>query len=44
VYFKRHVYVNALIELAPLLFAEDVPPQPKWWPKKWSKMPGNPVD
>jgi putative (di)nucleoside polyphosphate hydrolase len=39
VYFKRQVYVSALAELAPLLFAEDVPPQPRWWPSKWLDKP-----
>ena len=39
VYFKRRVYVSALAELAPLVFADDVPPQPQWWPSKWSLAP-----
>ena len=39
VYFKRQVYVHALAELAPLIFAGDVPRQPRWWPKKWSAAP-----
>jgi len=36
IYFKRQVYVSALVELAPVLFADDIPPQPHWWPKQWS--------
>jgi putative (di)nucleoside polyphosphate hydrolase len=39
IYFKRPVYVHALAELAPLLFEEEVPPQPRWWPKQWSVEP-----
>jgi len=39
VYFKRRVYVSALAELAPLVFADAVPPQPNWWPDKWSLDP-----
>ncbi len=44
IYFKRQVYVSALVELAPLLFADDIPPQPRWWPKKWSARPEWPAD
>lgn len=36
IYFKRQVYSAALTELAPLLFADDVPPRPVWWPEQWS--------
>ena len=36
IYFKRSVYISALEELAPLVFAESVPPQPRWWPEEWS--------
>ena len=36
IYFKRSVYISALEELAPLVFAESVPPQPRWWPDEWS--------
>ena len=39
IYFKRPVYVHALAELAPLVFEEDVPPRPRWWPKQWSVEP-----
>jgi putative (di)nucleoside polyphosphate hydrolase len=44
IYFKRQVYVSALKELAPLLFAENIPPQPSWWPEKWSASPEQPAD
>jgi len=43
VYFKRQVYVHALAELAPLLFADDVPPQPSWWPRNWLMEPHRPA-
>ena len=36
IYFKRGVYISALKELAPLLFAESIPPQPRWWPDDWN--------
>ncbi|MBT8423175.1 MAG: RNA pyrophosphohydrolase [Gammaproteobacteria bacterium] len=36
IYFKRRVYAAALAELAPLLFEQEVPPQPNWWPRDWS--------
>jgi putative (di)nucleoside polyphosphate hydrolase len=39
IHFKRQVYVSALAELAPLLFAEDIPPQPRWWPEEWLHQP-----
>ncbi|MDP6436027.1 MAG: RNA pyrophosphohydrolase [Gammaproteobacteria bacterium] len=39
IYFKRQVYVTALAELAPLLFPENVPPQPRWWPEAWLTEP-----
>jgi putative (di)nucleoside polyphosphate hydrolase len=39
IHFKRQVYVSALAELAPLLFADDIPPQPRWWPEEWSRQP-----
>jgi putative (di)nucleoside polyphosphate hydrolase len=44
IHFKRQVYVSALVELAPLLFADDIPPQPRWWPKKWSASLERPAD
>lgn len=37
IYFKRRVYVQALGELAPLLFPEGAPPQPQWWPDQWRR-------
>lgn len=43
VYFKRQVYVMALAELAPLLFAANVPPQPRWWPRQWLVQPHRPT-
>ncbi len=36
IYFKRHVYVQALTELGPLAFPEQgPPPPPSWWPRRW---------
>ncbi len=36
IYFKRHVYVQALTELGPIAFPDDgPPPQPTWWPRRW---------
>jgi len=36
IYFKRHVYVQALTELGPLAFPNaGPPPQPAWWPQRW---------
>jgi putative (di)nucleoside polyphosphate hydrolase len=35
IYFKRRVYVQALDELAPVLFPEGPPPRPQWWPPEW---------
>jgi putative (di)nucleoside polyphosphate hydrolase len=43
VYFKRQVYVHALSELAPLLFADEIPPQPSWWPRNWLLEPYRPA-
>ena len=31
IYFKRQVYMQALHELAPILFPDGPPPQPSWW-------------
>lgn len=42
IYFKRQVYVHALAELAPLLFADRIPPQPDWWPREWLAEPYRP--
>lgn len=43
IYFKRHVYVRALAELAPLVFADEIPPQPRWWPRDWLVEPHQPA-
>jgi putative (di)nucleoside polyphosphate hydrolase len=43
IYFKRQVYVSALVELAPLLFSESIPPQPRWWPEEWLEKPHQPA-
>jgi putative (di)nucleoside polyphosphate hydrolase len=38
IYFKRHVYVQALTELGPLAFPDtSPPPQPAWWPRRWQE-------
>ena len=38
IYFKRHVYVQALTELGPLAFPDvGPPPQPTWWPRRWQE-------
>ena len=39
IYFKRQVYVRALLELGPLLFPNGIPEQPHWWPKEWLPAP-----
>jgi len=35
IYFKRRVYARALHELGPHLYPDGLPPQPRWWPKRW---------
>lgn len=35
IYFKRRVYVSALHELGSSVYPEGLPPQPRWWPKRW---------
>lgn len=35
IYFKRRVYARALHELGPHLYPMGLPPQPRWWPKRW---------
>jgi putative (di)nucleoside polyphosphate hydrolase len=40
IYFKRQVYVQALGALAPVLFADRVPPRPDWWLEEWDR-PGD---
>lgn len=37
IYFKRDVYVQALQELAPMLFPDGGPPRPHWWLKEWGR-------
>ncbi|HEX5418602.1 MAG TPA: RNA pyrophosphohydrolase [Gammaproteobacteria bacterium] len=38
IYFKRQVYVKALVELAPLAFPNNGPPAPpSWWPQRWQR-------
>ena len=39
IYFKRRVYARALQELAPLLFADQIPPRPVWWSRAWEPAP-----
>ena len=35
IYFKRRVYARALHELGPHLYPQGLPPQPRWWPRRW---------
>ena len=35
IYFKRRVYARALYELGPHVYPQGLPPQPRWWPKRW---------
>jgi putative (di)nucleoside polyphosphate hydrolase len=35
IYFKRRVYARALHELGPSVHPDGLPPQPRWWPKRW---------
>ena len=35
IYFKRRVYASALKELCPLVFPEEPPPVPSWWPSTY---------
>jgi putative (di)nucleoside polyphosphate hydrolase len=38
IYFKRQVYVRALMELGPLAFPDGGPPAPPtWWPRRWQR-------
>jgi putative (di)nucleoside polyphosphate hydrolase len=38
IYFKRQVYVRALMELGPLAFPDGSPPSPpSWWPRRWQR-------
>ena len=36
IYFKRRVYVRALHELGHHLYPDGLPPQPRWWPRRWT--------
>jgi len=38
IYFKRRVYARALHELGPHLYPDGLPPQPRWWPRRWRTM------
>ena len=39
IYFKRHVYVQALNELGHLAFPQEgPPPPPAWWPRRWQRV------
>jgi putative (di)nucleoside polyphosphate hydrolase len=35
IYFKRRVYASALYELGSTVYPNGLPPQPRWWPKRW---------
>jgi len=35
IYFKRRVYARALNELGSTVYPQGLPPQPRWWPKRW---------
>ena len=35
IYFKRRVYAQALHALGPCLHPDELPPRPRWWPKRW---------
>jgi len=35
IYFKRRVYAQALHELGSTCYPHDLPPRPRWWPKRW---------
>jgi putative (di)nucleoside polyphosphate hydrolase len=35
IYFKRRVYARALYELGSTVYPQGLPPQPRWWPKRW---------
>ena len=35
IYFKRRVYVRALSELGFSVHPDGLPPQPRWWPRRW---------
>ena len=35
IYFKRRVYARALHELGSTVYPKELPPRPRWWPKRW---------
>lgn len=35
IYFKRRVYARALYELGTTAYPQELPPRPRWWPKRW---------
>ena len=35
IYFKRRVYARALHELGTTAYPAEMPPRPRWWPKRW---------
>ncbi|MDX1517079.1 MAG: RNA pyrophosphohydrolase [Woeseiaceae bacterium] len=35
IYFKRRVYAQALHELGSTVYPGGLPPQPRWWPRRW---------
>jgi putative (di)nucleoside polyphosphate hydrolase len=35
IYFKRRVYARALHELGETAYPGGLPPQPRWWPRRW---------
>jgi putative (di)nucleoside polyphosphate hydrolase len=35
IYFKRRVYARALHELGSTVYPRELPPRPRWWPKRW---------
>ena len=38
IYFKRRVYAQALHELGSTCYPLGLPPQPRWWPKRWQSV------
>jgi putative (di)nucleoside polyphosphate hydrolase len=41
IYFKRQVYASALYELGSTVYPQELPSQPRWWPKRWKLSVGN---
>ena len=44
IYFKRRVYACALHELGSTAYPSDMPPRPRWWPKRWRAMFDRDID